>query len=581
MKGANIITRIYQRAKTLGKRKGSEGYEPLEGDPTNDEKLQKLDADDEESKETESIDEKSVSLEDGPEPKATPNAIALKGVNEAIEDEEEFFRKHKGKKKYKTFELGAKPKSADSDDQSDDGDDQLLELLTDEDEAEDVAIDKKYGGLKEQGQKYLDDQVKGKNKDVAIALDDLQQMAEEGFIDLEDDTAGGEIKAEEKKDIKNKLEGMKAKLSALKNALSSKKEDLFEYFEKSTALEDLALTIKDLLEAIHKLAEHASHLTEHASHLTAHASASSTVLPIVGAVPALIMMLHHTNQLRSTSTRIVKHDQLRKDIQKDSAQATLDASLKCVMDIEKQNAKFLIARISSDGLTAAGHLVTLGGVSGIVGLPMALAGVAGSMLSAVGAKGAEYWDARTGYKVERDQEMNPEPLEVIKTNPRKAVQIMINQARAGDKNAVQALRSFGIKANVIDGTGHPDKASQELGRAMRRKILEQKLNRADEDPKPVLHDMKDTYDGMKAYMSMTNKKDDLDDLKNAKNLLVQYGKGDRSTLWVAYKVIFTLDTQEQKRKMLEAVNLAVEDKQLTDDDKIKVVRELLKPRASI
>ena len=176
--------------------------------------------------------------------------------------------------------------------------------------------------------------------------------------------------------------------------------------------------------------------------------------------------------------------------------------------------------------------------------------------------------------------MNPESLEVIKTNPRKAAQIMINQARAGDKNAVRALMSFGIEANVIDGTGHPDKAPQELGRAMRRKILEQKLNRADEDPKPVLHDMKDTYDGMKAYMSMTNKKDDLDDLKNAKNLLVQYGKADRANLWVAYKVIFTLDTQEQKRKMLEAVNLAVEDKQLPDDDKIKEVRELLKPRNS-
>ena len=167
---------------------------------------------------------------------------------------------------------------------------------------------------------------------------------------------------------------------------------------------------------------------------------------------------------------------------------------------------------------------------------------------------------------------------LIKRDPQIAAQVLLDQAqREGPPGgpAFQVLKSFGIKAKQVysDAEGDERIASN---REMRQKIL-YKLGADDETAQTLSQKLGGAKDGVKDYLSMGKKHQELADYMAAKNLLQHGGEAKRGKGWRLKMDILTDDVEEKKEALLGQVDYLVQNKDI-DETVANEARALLRPR---
>jgi hypothetical protein len=269
----------------------------------------------------------------------------------------------------------------------------------------------------------------------------------------------------------------------------------------------------------------------------------------------------------------------------DAPNAGLVAAVNCVKKIQVEERRFLAADIAWQSMAAAGHLASLTGVGAIGGLPVAIAGAVASSVTKLGKKLLDYkhaQDHHNAVKASDQDELNDDnAVKEIKHNPRKATQIIINQAKADGIQGILSgnfLQTYGVKEELIEDIKSDNHESEMVANQVTRVKVLRKLDREDEDPARIQDDLKKVGTAIKDYVPSSRKQKALRDLREAKNLLMMSGIEKRSTGWLTRNMILATDPEEEKAQLLTAVKQGIEKGELDGkDDDIKLAITYLQP----
>jgi hypothetical protein len=384
------------------------------------------------------------------------------------------------------------------------------------------------------------------------------------------------------KDLKKKADEAFDKLKNLTDSLKSGEE----LVEGANDLGDIGSTCSELANHLHELAEklaevgkqaaeHTGQAAEHAGHATGNAAAAA---PIIGAAISIALMAKDIKRLGSVWKRMKKQHEIRDAIFDDgqgeeAPNAGLEAAYKCIKNIQVEERRFLAADIVWQAMTAAGHLASLSGVGAMVGLPLAISGAVASFATAQGKKALEYKHAHDHHKADKGRELDElnddNAVKVIKHNPRKATQIIINQVKTGGYQgslAVEYLKTFGVKEELIKDISSGDQGEKIAANEVTRVKVLRKLDCEDEDPTRIQEDLKEAGTAIKNYVPSSRKLKALRDLREAKNLLVMSGLDERGKGWLVRNVILSTDPEEEKAQLLAAVKQGIEKGELDGKD---------------
>lgn len=133
-----------------------------------------------------------------------------------------------------------------------------------------------------------------------------------------------------------------------------------------------------------------------AKHANAAEAASAVpILGIVAAVPGLIVEL---DQLRTAIARLARQEKIHAQLEKaidggDTSQATLYTVVSSFIEQDAEAIGKGIARVALDATKIAGHGVTLGGITGPIGVALVGIGSAGKLLISAGEGAKDLVDA--------------------------------------------------------------------------------------------------------------------------------------------------------------------------------------------
>jgi hypothetical protein len=513
----------------------------------------------------------AVGLDEGIEPQMQA-ASKLKEADKALQEEEDFYRDKKntqiiGKIQLRLLQGEEKDKNVELEN------DKLIdELSKTRDDL--LKLKASQSGVGDEKAINLEEAEKVWEK---VLLEDPEMVGldSEGDTDINEDEGGTGDKL---KKLKKLREDAKKSFDKLRRLLKSNEESE----EGANDLADIASTCSEFAKA---LSEHAGHV-EHLG----HAANAAAALPIVGAAINFALLAKDIMQLSSVWRRIAKQHKIREEIfagqGENAPNEGLVAALDCIKNIQVEERRFLAADIAWQSTMAAGHLATLTGVGAVGGAPVTIAGAVASSVTKVGKKLLDYKHAEDHLKAvkasEQDELNDDNAVKIIKHNPRKATQIIINQAKTdgyqGDRARDYLEYTFGVKGDLIDDIKSDDKASKMVANQVTREKVLEKLDRKDEDPARIQDDLKKAGTAIKNYVPSSRKLKALRNLREAKNLLMMNAKANRSTVWLTRNTIVSTDPEEEMAQILAAVLQGIENGELDgEDDDIKLAIAHLQP----
>lgn len=149
---------------------------------------------------------------------------------------------------------------------------------------------------------------------------------------------------------------------------------------RSQHLEEAAAALGSMLGNLLNMGKGSANIAKHAN-----AAEAASVVPILGIVAAVPELILEINQLRSAMTRLAKQEKIHAQLEKaidggDTSQATLYTLVSGFIARDCEAIGKGTAKVALDFTKIAGHGVTLGGITGPIGVALVGVGSAGKLL---------------------------------------------------------------------------------------------------------------------------------------------------------------------------------------------------------
>jgi hypothetical protein len=505
---------------------------------------------------------------------------AVTEAKEYFEDEEEHFKEVRKQEIYGEVRKGIPERRDDSAQVG-------LNPHTGEEEASHEEHTEKKSGWQKARRKLgkARDKITGKDK-YEIVDDDLSEKDAKKI-----DWTSKKPLAKIKESVEENFKKVQSSFQALRDLVGSEDVDLIydaveKFYSSITGL-------KELISGVHELSEAGLHV----------ASSAATAIPVVGAVGSVLSLGLDAGDLLTIAGHFKGQSKIRKSFKESGeqgtitpAQQTLDAALHCFKTIDKQKWSITMGQIAGDLTTLAGHLVSAGGISAVVGAPISITGLLGKLGLSVTDTAKDYGRIHKAYKIEKEYEARAEmdrdaiddggAAQIIAHNPKYAAQAVIDMAMKEGKegDAWKILESFfvGKKGHLskdkLDDYDMDENATDkfETCREIREEMLKQ-LGR-DEDSLPILQEMSKSFEKTKDAVNIVENVRSYSDLKRAKDLLTYAGERHRSDLWTAKETMSFKNPEEKKAELLEVLLQEMSPEEL-ELDFVREAINYLQPRS--